>query len=108
MPEPRTRFTSPACGGARIASTDAMPVGENSLRSNSLNRGGTPTPALPRRRERERISAWIGSNIGREIDQFAEQNAGFRQHLLDIVGGLGYRTAGGIERQFGARRELVV
>jgi hypothetical protein len=33
---------------------DAIRVGENSIHSNAVNRGDAPTPALPRKRERER------------------------------------------------------
>ena len=45
-------FTSPACGGGRIASEDAMRVGET-LSARTVSRGSTPTPTLPRKRERE-------------------------------------------------------
>ena len=41
-----------------------------------------------------------GSDIGRQIDQFVEQDAGLGQHPLDLVGGLRDRARRGVERQF--------
>ena len=34
-----------------------------------------------------------GLDIGRQIDQFVEQNAGLRQHPLDLVGRIRNRLA---------------
>src|ERR1700730_5897598 len=44
-------FTSPACGGGRRATAGG---GGKSIPSTSASYGSTPTPALPRKRERER------------------------------------------------------
>ena len=49
MSWPQTHFTSPARGGGRREAP-----GGGSLHSGSVARGDTPTPALPRKRERER------------------------------------------------------
>jgi hypothetical protein len=49
MSWPQMRFTSPACGGGRREAP-----GGGSLHSSSVARGDTPTPTLPRKRERER------------------------------------------------------
>jgi hypothetical protein len=39
-------------------------------------------------------------NIGSQIDWIVEQNAGFRQHFLDLVSGLRDGLGGGIDGQF--------
>src|SRR5919198_3723865 len=49
MSWPQTHFPSPACGGGGREAR-----GGGSLHSVSVARGDTPTPTLPRKRERER------------------------------------------------------
>ncbi|MEY2394527.1 MAG: hypothetical protein QOF94_872, partial [Acidobacteriaceae bacterium] len=54
-------FTSPACGGGRRArQRNCAPErggwGKRTIHSASAFRGGTPTPTLPRKRERERTT----------------------------------------------------
>ena len=47
-------------------------------------------------------------DIGAEVDELVEQDAGRCQHTLDIVGRLGDRTGRGVDRQLAFRRRLVV
>ena len=49
-----------------------------------------------------------GSDIGSEIDEFVEQNAGLSQHPLDLVCRLGDRAPGGVDRQFAVGGRLVI
>ena len=46
--------------------------------------------------------------IGRQIDQFVEQNAGFRQHPLDLVGRVRNRARRGVDAQLRPGRRLVI
>src|SRR5437588_10817441 len=48
------------------------------------------------------------SNIGSEIDEFVEQNAGLGQHPLDLVGCVGNRTRRGVDRQLAIGGRLVI
>src|SRR3979409_291078 len=48
------------------------------------------------------------SNIGGEVHEFVEQDAGPRQHLLDLVGVLGNRGCRSIDRQLALGRWLVI
>src|SRR6202011_5832960 len=61
-------------------------------------------------REARLPKQWLvdSSDVGVETGEFVEQNAGVRQHALDLVGDLRDRARRGVYRQVGRRRRLIV
>jgi hypothetical protein len=77
-PRPLALSTSPACGGGRREAP-----GGGSLHIRNLDCGDTPTPALPRKRERERTSCVAAS----KPNPFAFQGLASPHCVLATLGG---------------------
>src|ERR1035437_3402240 len=88
LAHPSRELTSPLPLAGEVAALEERGGGGNSLHANSANRGDTPTPTLPRKRERElRVASSSNSSYGELLQRNRQPAQIHIGHQSDLLAG---------------------